>query len=387
MIKKDIVVLGGGASAMFMLATTCSKKDILVIDKNTKLGKKILVTGNGRCNLTNKIIESQFYNTDKVMPFFKKYGQKETLSEFSRFGLLTYSDEEGRFYPVSNTASSVMDILKIQVDRKKNIQTMLETEITGVKKADGGYIVSCGEIQVFAKKLVIALGGKSGEKIFGEMGVKYIPYKKSLCGLKTETNKYLAGVRVDNAVVTLKVGNKEYKEVGEILFKEDGISGIVIFNLSRFLAYNNTEKAELKIDLISNITEKELEQILTERKQLFSDLTSDNFFTGIINPNLAKNILAKANIKYEKPIKDLSIKDILKFVHLLKKYELEVKGLQDNNQVYSGGVDLDCLKETLEHKDFQGLYFMGECINVDATCGGYNLQWAWTSAKIVGENI
>lgn len=387
MIKKDIVVLGGGASSMFMLATTKTSESILVIDKNAKLGKKILVTGNGRCNLTNQTIKSNFYNTDKVMPFFEKYGVEDTLLDFSNFGLLTFSDDEGRVYPISNSASSVVDIFKIQIDRKKNIETMLETEITGVEKTNGGYIVSCGEIKVFAKKLVIALGGKSGEKILDSLGIKFIPYKKTLCALKTDKNKYVAGVRVDDAVVSLKVGQKEYREMGEILFKEDGISGIVIFNMSRFLSYNNTEKAELKIDLLNFIPQKVLEEILSQRKEKFYDLTCENLLAGIVNFNLAKNILSRVNLKYEKPIKDLTKKEIESIADMLKNYKLEVKGLQDNNQVYNGGVDLETLKNTLEHKDFDGLYFMGECINVDGACGGYNLQWAWTSAKIVGENI
>ena len=387
MIQTDIAVLGGGASSMFLLANLKTNQKVVVIDKNIKLGKKILVTGNGRCNLTNKNINKNFYNDEKVMNFIQKFNEKQTISVFSNLGLETYSDEEGRIYPLSNSASSVVEVLQLVINNNKNIDCMLETNIEKVERRNNKFLISTDKGQILAKKIIFALGSKNGENFFDSLGIEYKNYIPSLCALKTNKNKYVSGVRVDNTKVSLKVKEKIYSELGEVLFKEDGISGIVILNLSRFLSYENNFNANLNLDLLTCYNYEELKEKLFIRRSKFNKFVMENFFAGMLNINLAKNIIDKAGLKFDMPIKYLTEKDIKNLVEIVKNYPLKVCGHFDNNQVFSGGVDLKNLTQNLSYKNCDNIFFLGEAINVDGACGGYNLQWAWTSAKIVSDYL
>ena len=387
MIQTDIAVLGGGASSMFLLANLKTNQKVVVIDKNIKLGKKILVTGNGRCNLTNKNLNKNFYNDEKVMNFIQKFNEKQTISVFSNLGLETYSDEEGRIYPLSNSASSVVEVLQLAINNNKNIDCMLETNIEKVERQNNKFLISTDKGQILAEKIIFALGSKNGENFFDSLGIEYKNYIPSLCALKTNKNKYVSGVRVDNTKVFLKVKEKIYSEIGEVLFKEDGISGIVIFNLSRFLSYENNFNANLNLDLLTCYNYEELKEKLFIRKSKLNSFVMENFFAGMLNINLAKNIIDKAGLKFDMPVKYLTEKDIINLVELIKNYSLKVCGHFDNNQVFSGGVDLKNLTQNLSYKNSDNIFFLGEAINVDGACGGYNLQWAWTSAKIVSDHL
>jgi len=223
--------------------------------------------------------------------------------------------------------------------------------------------------------------------MFEGFGIEYKNFVPSLCSLKTIKNKLLSGVRVSDVKVCCNLKNKKFEEIGEILFKDDGISGIVIFNLSSFMARENCFNYDVFIDFMHKLSTKDLENLLNERKQNLKNLTCENFFTGFFHKAINLELLKKCDIDLNKIISKLSELEIKNLSYTIKNYKLKCSGYFENNQVMSGGINLDCLDENLQSKINKNLYFIGEVCDVDGVCGGYNLQWAWTSGKIVGENL
>ena len=251
-----------------------------------------------------------------------------------------------------------------------------------VTKLKDGFSIVTKDKTYVCDKLVIATGGNSGTQYLKQLNVDYIGFKPSLMGLKTTKNKGLAGIRVSN----VKVSFNEFNEVGEILFKEDGISGIVIFNLSAYLARNNVRSGKMAIDLLPSITESDLFKMLELSIHNNPDYLLVDVLEGFFHKSLAKNILEKLSLD-KKLAQDTNQLDIDKIVNGIKNFVVNFVGNADNNQVHTGGVDLSDLDENLQCKRIKNLYFTGEVVNVDGVCGGYNLQWAWTSGKIVADGI
>ena len=378
----DCIVVGGGPAGLYTAINISKNKNVLIIEKKDRLGQKILVTGNGKCNITNDMLSSKYYNEDGVTRYFEKYNNIQTVSDFSKMGLETYSDDEGRRFPLSNSAVSVLDILLKQVELRQNIEICVDTDIRNITNVDNLFKISCNNMVVYGKKVVIAVGSCDVDNILQQLGVRYNAFVPSLVSLKSEKNKGLAGVRVSNVEVRFS----NFVERGEVLFKEDGISGIVVFNLSANFARNNIKKGTVYIDLLPDIAESELASIISKSLTNNPNYPLTLLLEGFMHKALAKNIESKL---FDKNVlaKDLNRKDIVKLSKMIKNYMVNIVGLSDNNQVNSGGVPIECLTENLMYKNIEGLYFVGEVVDIDGVCGGYNLQWAWTSGKIVGESI
>ena len=380
MEKYEVIIIGAGASGI-MCALNSARKTLL-IEASERVGKKILATGNGKCNITNNYLEIKKYNTPLVEKYFSQFNNLQTLNYFENLGIFTYADSEGRRYPISNSANTVLDILLKSLSLKKNVNVIVNTMPLTINKNGNGFIVVTAKNKFACDKLVIATGGNSGTQYLKQFGVAYQPFKPSLVGLKTTKNKGLGGVRVSN----VRVKFNHFDEVGEILFKEDGISGIVIFNLSVYLARNNCHGGQIIIDLITDITENDLLKMLQASINHNPDYLLLDILEGFLHKSLAKNILEKLSLEH-KYAKTITTKDVEIIVNTIKHFIVEFKGYADNNQVYTGGVDLKNLDNQLQHKQVANLYLIGEVVNVDGVCGGYNLQWAWTSGKIVGNNL
>jgi len=387
MKKFETIILGGGASGA-MCAMVCNGKDIALIDNNTKLAKKLLVTGNGKCNLTNVNLDNHncldFYNQN-IKKYLNKFTAKETMDYFRNLGLETYCDEQGRVYPISNSAKSVQDVINRQI-KNNNINVFLENTVLNIKKEDQTFFVQTDKETFSCHNLVFCLGGNKTDFLLPlEVTVnKNVP---SLCALKTRQTKYLNGQRLENVLVKAinhKTGVIK-SEMGEILFKEEGLSGIVIFNLSSCFSRSKDFNGELQIDLLPLINEDDLYEMLFERRKL--NMPVSEFFVGMfINP-IAYEIFEKCNTNENKTSDNLTKEEIKQFVKVIKCLTFEVKGHYNNNQVFSGGVCLCDLDENLMSKNVPNLYICGEACDVDGVCGGYNLQWAWTSGYIVGRNL
>lgn len=381
---KNVCILGGGASALMCACCAKDNVNVKIIEQNSKVGKKILATGNGRCNLTNKIVNDKSYNTD-IKNFLNKFNQFDTLNFFNSIGLETYADNEGRVYPFSNSASSVLEVLLNYLINKKNINIDTDKKFVDIEKIDNKYRIQFEDSFEDFDEVIVALGNKANLNLFEKFGVKNNPFVPSLCGLKTSKNKNLAGTRVSNVKVFCKAVN--FEETGEILFREDGISGIVIFNLSAFLSRAKINSAEIIIDLMPNINFEILLNKLKNRKELLKNYKINDFLTGFFNKTINFDLINKLKFDLEKDVSKLSDKDLFNLAKLIKNYSIKTLGFLDNNQVFNGGVKLSSLTNCLEAINQKGLYFIGEIVDVDGVCGGYNLQWAWTSGKIVGENL
>ena len=381
----DIVILGGGASGcMAGIVASEKNKSIAIIDKANKIAKKILVTGNGRCNLTNTNMSSNFFNQN-IDKFLNRFNQSDALNFFEKLGLETYSDEEGRVYPVSNSAKSVVDVISNKLENT-SLSVFLENEIISIEKTDNKFIISTDKDVFECSKLVFALGGNSLEKIKNNLSIGLKENSPSLVSLKIKCSKFLANTKVSNVMVTAKNSQGQIStEKGEILFRENGISGICIFNLSTIFSRLNDFNGSITIDLLPDIDKKTLFEKLSQRKNL--NVKINKFFDGLFLPPIAYEILNRCNFNEENTTDTLTNNDLSKIVSIIKNLDFKVTGHLDNNQVFSGGIDISKLDENLQSKQNKNLFFCGEACDIDGICGGYNLQWAWTSGFIVGESI
>ena len=380
---KKICILGGGASALICACFAPSDVLVTLIEQNDKVGKKILATGNGRCNLTNSNMNKYSYSAN-IESFIKRFSSHDVINFFSSIGLETYADEQGRVYPLSNSAVSVLEVLKNFILQKNNVNIITGKKFLNLTKEDKGFKVFYEDSFEVFDSVVVALGNNASLSIFDKLGVKIKPFVPSLCALKTKRNKTLAGVRISNVKVTCKdVG---FEEVGEVQFREDGVSGIVVFNLSAFFARQN-KLFDFYLDFLPNLSSDELIEKLKNRRIKLNNYLIDDFLTGFFIKAINFDLLSKLKLDLNKKVCSLTDKNLLELASLIKNYKIEPLDFLNNNQVCSGGVCLDQLDQNLQALFCKGLYFIGEVVDVDGVCGGYNLQWAWTSGKIVGESL
>lgn len=399
----DVLIIGGGASGL-ICAVSAKKKNphisVAIIEKNDRVGKKLLATGNGRCNLTNKIISSDRYvgsfktHTDRI---FSKYSSDYLIEYFKNLGLLSFADSEGRYYPISRQASSVLDTLRFACDRL-GVEICCGENIRTVRKIGGRFIVKTAEKEFIGNKLVIACGSKASPKLGGSasgadylknFGHRFVPFSPALCPIKVNSDilKSLKGLRALGDV-RLYNGDKLIKlEHGEIQFAENSLSGICIFNLSLYAK----KEFIISIDLLNNISGQELYLILNKNKELFSELTVDNLMTGIFHKRLGQAILKMSGIRgFSRLCKQLSDEEIKKIIETTKSMNFEVleNAGFEQAQCSIGGVHADELDEkTFMSKRVENLYICGEAVDLCGECGGFNLHFAFVSGIIVGENL
>lgn len=376
------IILGGGASAC-MCALFAKEKDIAMIDSNSKPAKKLLVTGNGRCNLSHLGMNSEQFNTN-IDNYLNRFGVSDTLEYFKSLGLEWYADDELRVYPFSNSAKSVQDVIINHLNNRVDFYG--DEKILQVIKNENIFKVITDKNEYKCEKLVVGLGGNAGN-ILDNLGVKYNKFVPSLVSLKTNSTRELSGIRLSDVRVNA-INHKGQTMIrdGEVLFKDSGLSGIVIFDVSTLFSRTGVFEGEISIDLIKNMSMKELLRLLENRKKI-TNSNVDKLFVGMFQNSVANEILKQSKINTNIKTKDLTKSDIEKLAKIIKGLKFKINGSYDNNQVFSGGVPLSDLTNDLEHKKIKNLYFIGEICDVDGECGGYNLQWAWTSGRIVGEQL
>ncbi len=382
MKKYDVVIIGCGASGA-MCALTTKNKNVAIIDANTVALKKILATGNGRCNLTNMSPSHKAYNQN-IDKYLNKFGIQDTLVFFEQLGLEYYSDDEGRVYPLSNTAKSVQDVMSNALDGK--VDLYMQQTVKDVDYINNKFVVTTDNDKFECNKLVVSSGGNTFANCLTKLGVKFKPFTPSLVGLKCDNIKDLNGVRVPYVKVTATTLDGDSQVYyGEILFRDNGLSGIVIFNISTLFARNSVFSGNITIDLVPNIYKVDLVSKLQNRKKLNCELSK--LFVGMFHNAVANEIFKQAKINTNKQSNKLTNNEIDKLAYVIKNLNYKVTGCLDNSQVHSGGVLLTELDDNLMCKTIPNLYFTGEVCDVDGVCGGYNLQWAWTSGHIVGEQL
>lgn len=395
---RDVAIIGGGMSGLVSaieVKRNYPEKSVVIFEKLEKVGKKILATGNGRCNLDNLTANENDYNNPGFVSFaLQKFSPQSNLVFWKSLGLLTVADNEGRVYPRSNSASSVLDALRFEVENL-GIEIVSEN-IVSLTKAKNFKINNNYE----AKNVIVCVGGcsspsqgsdGSGFGLLKKLGHRITSLAPSLVQITTDTRftKSLKGVRV-RGKLTLRENEKIIGiSEGEILFADYGLSGIATMDLSRFLAkVQNVKNTKIYLDMANDMTEKEIVSYLSERQKLNPSLECENLLTGILPKAMGKVLLKKCNVFLGEKVKNLSDKDFENIAKNMKSFEFCVAGTKgfEFSQVTSGGVSLNEVDDKkLMSKKVEGLYLCGEILDVDSRCGGFNLHWAVSSARLAAE--
>lgn len=378
----DIAIIGGGAAGLMAAVAAAQNLDkrggrVTVFESAERVGKSILRTGNGRCNFSNSALEpGNYHNSDFVKKSMDALPPSEVWKLFSELGLL-WLEEEGRMYPLTNKASSVLDVLRFACEDAGVIERR-DTEIHAVTPSQGRFLVMddsyTGE---FFDAVIIAFGGKVVRALLPP-SYPYENTRPTLGALKTNTSPIKG---LNNIRVRCTVSGGGQTERGEILFRDYGISGIAVFNLSRFVDEGDT----VSIDFLPGLSELELEQELCERYSSFGEQrTGTNLLAGMFVAPLARAILKKVEMK---PDTVLNKSQMSRLAQIIKNFELPVLGIEDARQcqIQRGGFAPESFNPvSMESLRDPGLYLVGEALDVDGPCGGYNLHWAWTSGILAG---
>lgn len=400
----NIGIIGAGASGLMAAYSASLNKNVNVylLEKNEKIGKKIYITGKGRCNITNaKDIEDFMKyivrNKNFLYSSIYTFSNEQMISLLEKNGLKTKVERGDRVFPQSDKSSDVIKTLAKLID-KENIQLRLNTEVKTIKKNTSSFIVSTNKEDFYFDKLIIATGGLSyqstgstgdGYKFAESLGHNIIEQKPALVPILLEDNwiKNLQGVSLINVELKAKVnGKNKFKEFGEILFTNNGISGPISLRMSSYLN-RIVGKIQLSLDLKPALDEEKLDNRLKRDFLENSNKSLINAVDKLTIKALIPIIISEANLDPYKKANQITKTERQKLVHNIKNFSLSYKSLDDINRaiVTSGGVDVkEIWSSSMESKLVKNLYFTGEIIDIDALTGGYNLQMAYSTGYLAG---
>lgn len=404
-MKKKVVIIGAGASGMTAAIFAARQgAGVTLLEHMDRVGKKILSTGNGRCNLSNRKMEEACYrcnNPDFPMRVISRFPVEMTLEFFEDLGIVI-KDRNGYLYPYSGQASAVLDVLRTElaVQGVRVVTGCAVEEIRELKKASGGFQVKTDQGEFSADALILATGSKaapatgsdgSGYKLAKKLGcrvIKPLPALVQLC-CREKFYRQISGVRTEARVSVWSGGRELASDQGELQLTDYGISGIPVFQVSRFAArrLDAGEAVAAFIDFFPEASRSGTKELLSERRLSCASRQMEEFFTGWFHKKLAALFLKLAAIRPERPVKSLTEEEIERLLLLIKDFETEITEVNpfENAQTCCGGVDVEEIHpETMESKRKKGLYLIGELLDVDGICGGYNLQWAWSTGAIAG---
>jgi hypothetical protein len=400
----DVAVVGAGAAGTISAIEASKKNKTIIIDQNHKIGKKIYATGNGKCNFTNKNLSLKNYHGKNI--YFAKFSLSNfnninTIDYFEKAGVLS-KDIDGRVYPITEESATVVEILEFLLNENR-VESLLGYKIHNIQMNNKIFTISSNHKQVKSKKLIIATGGKSSPNhgsdgsmfdILKKLGHSTTSLRPALVQIETE-NKFsqeIKGVRIKGSIKIKKQKKEIAKDHGEIMFTDYGLSGIPVMQISHF-THEHLEKKEkiyASIDFFPEIGQKELDNMLLKRKNNLKERKIKDFLKGLVHSKLINMVLIKSGIKNHNSLSiKLNEKDILSLSKNLKDLTFLITGTKSwkNSQVTFGGIETSEIDEkTMESKIIKNLYFAGEIIDISGDCGGYNLQWAWSSGYIAGKS-
>ena len=395
-----IGIIGAGASGMLAAITAAANPghEILLFERQARVGRKLLVTGNGRCNLSNWNTALEHYHSGSAefaSAVLQKVSVTQTLELFRGLGLQTASESDGRIYPYSDQANSVVDVLRFALNRP-NIHLKTGCEVTSVACTKEGFSLCFGAERTEVQRLILACGGAAGGKYGGGMSGYALAESlrhhctalfPSLVQLKTETGqiKGLKGVRANAALRLMQGEALLAEERGEVQFTDYGVSGPAIFEISRMAAQTD---CVLHLDLLPEVSEDTLLSMLCLRISQHPELTAGDLLTGMLHNRLGRVLLRNVGVPETTLLQEVKWPSLTRLSQQVHDLTLPILGTlgMENAQVTAGGVDTKEIDpQTMESRIVPGLYFCGELIDVDGDCGGYNLQWAWTTGYLAGK--
>lgn len=394
-----IGIIGGGAAGI-MAALQIKGHEVHIFERNDRIGKKLLATGNGRCNYTNLNMGPEYYHGEErnfVKPALNYFGKEETIDFFKSHLMLSTSIENGRTYPVTLKASSVLNLFLRELD-KKNIYVHTNYFLRQIEKTKGGFKLQFKDEEPFyVDRVVLATGGMSmpvsgsdgnGYRILKSLGHTLVEPFPGLVQVKlrSEFLRHLAGTKVVGEVRLIKEGKIIGREEGDLLFTKYGISGPPILDLSRKVGENLNSKLYMEIPFVNNL-EKGFESFAVNAFNN-SDSTLGEFIEGVCDKKFLRVVEALIKIDKNTPLRDINDSLRGKIIKVLHSTRFEVEGLNGygESQVTCGGISTEEVNsETMESNIVKGLYLVGEVLDVDGDCGGYNIQWAFSSAALCGK--
>lgn len=404
MRKREIIVVGGGASGMMAaIAAAREGANVTVVEQKDRVGKKILSTGNGRCNLTNEYMDTSCFRGDDtsiVSKVLDQFGVIETRSFFEGLGLIM-KDRQGYVYPLSEQASTVLDLLRMEM-KHLNITLCLDEKVHSISKNKKGFCVQTNKQALLGNSVILATGGKaapvlgsdgSGYTLAKQCGHQLSPVVPALVQLICEGDWFsqVSGVRTQ-AKVSLYVDEQLVcQDKGELQLTNYGLSGIPVFQVSRFAAKGlyKKKKVATEIDFIPSMTEEEFRQYFDNRLAEHNYKTAEDFLVGMFHKKICVMLLKQADIPLHGIVEQIPEKKLQKLCELCKHFKITVVKTNsfDAAQVCAGGVKTSEINaETMESLYMDGLYLTGELLDIDGICGGYNLQWAWSTGYIAGKH-
>ncbi len=402
----DILIIGGGASGIMaaISAAQSAPVSVALLEKNNRTGKKLLATGNGRCNFTNADISLSRYHGENVkfaMSAFGKMSPEETLGFFEKLGIVPREEENGKIFPFSGQASSVLDLLRLKLETL-GVKEIVDFEAEDISEKEGLFeLVSFGGKKIKGRKVIVCTGGKAGPQ-FGTDGSGYVLLEKfghtktailpAIDKLKSSSPhaKALKGIKTTGNATLFVSGKKTRVEQGEILFTDYGLSGPPILQLSGQAAEAIYEgnSVEVTLDILPEFSEEELAYLLKERRDTNGHYPLEQFMAGLVNKQIGKELIKAAECgKLSMPVSALSDKHLKKLSTLLKDWRFEITGSMGfkDAQTTAGGIKTsEFVPQTMESRLKKGLYAAGEILDIYGDCGGFNLQWAWSSGYLAG---
>ena len=399
MINYDIAIIGGGASGLAAAISAAELNPalkIVILERLSRVGKKILATGNGRCNFTNRNISRDCYygSCNKIYSIIDDINIEDF---FRRLGVYGYADEEGRVYPLSNSASSILDGLRLKISQFTNIDTICDFNVTSIKK-EKVFRISSENNYVSARRIIVAGGGMSQAslgsdgsvlRILKNMGLKVSALSPALTSFKVnpETVRSLKGIRASAKVSLYSDKEMLGEEEGEIQFSDGVISGICVFNLSCLC--DNHKNLHLSVDFLPHINFTELTDILRSIQSTRKDAAIEDFLTGLLHKRIGMYILKSVTDKaLTEKVSCLSEAELKEIASKIKNSAYIINGLSgfEKSQVTAGGVVISEITDKLCSKKISGLYLCGELLDITGKCGGYNLAFAFASGILAGKS-
>lgn len=401
---KKIAVIGAGASGMTAAIWAARMgAQVSVYERNDRVGRKILSTGNGKCNFSNEKMSAEFYRGSGVMlvdSIFRKFGVSEAKAFFAGLGM-HIKDRDGYLYPASGQASTVLDVLRYEMERLSvNIHT--DCQVADLKTGSGRITVETNNgLKEKYDAVILACGGKAAPKtgsdgqgfvLAGKLGHHIVPVVPALTALRCREDFYkrVAGVRSEANLALYIDGQPVRSDTGELQWTDYGISGIPVFQISRDAAYGILEDrtVTVKIDLMPDFTEDDAYNLFwKQRWERQGGQDMNQFVTGLVNKKIGLLLLKLAGIRENERAEEISCACREKLEKLYRSLTVSVCGTNsfDQAQVCAGGVDCHEVTDSLESRIVPGVFFAGEMLDIDGVCGGYNLQWAWSSGNVAGQ--